>query len=146
MSDALSLCSLVTCVLGAVAGTQLCCALDIFTNLFASFLHIFVPCPRLVRIRPGGMREAIRRPARDGVLDSTYEVLQILLLISFRILLLRGSCLPPPKSSPRKPRPTPSSAAICGAGASWRLLGPKNRVPRGLQKLIKFRCHVNIDF
>ena len=51
--------------------------------------------------------------------------LRILLLISFRILLLRGSCLPPPKSSPSKPGPTPSSAAICGAGASWRLLGRK---------------------
>ena len=64
--------------------------------------------------------------------------LRILLLISFRILLLRGSCLPPPKSSPSSLGPTPAAAAICGAGASWRLLGRKNRVPRGLQKLIKF--------
>ena len=48
------------------------------------------------------------------------------------------SCLPPPKSSPSSLGPTPSSAAICGAGASWRLLDRKNRVPRGLQKLIKF--------
>ena len=45
---------------------------------------------------------------------------------------------PPPKSSPTGSGPTPSAAAICGAGASWRLLGRKNRVPRGLQKLIKF--------
>ena len=45
---------------------------------------------------------------------------------------------PSPKSSPSRLGPTPSSAAICGAGASWRLLGRKNRVPRGLQKLIKF--------
>ena len=34
--------------------------------------------------------------------------------------------------------PTLSCAAICGVFASWRLLGRKNRVPRGLQKLIKF--------
>ena len=47
-------------------------------------------------------------------------------------------CLPPPKSSPSRPGPTPSSAAICGAGASWRLLGRKNGVPRGLQKMINF--------
>ena len=45
---------------------------------------------------------------------------------------------PPPKSSPSSLGPTPSSAAICGAGASWRLLGRKNRLPRGLQELIKF--------
>ena len=45
---------------------------------------------------------------------------------------------PPPKSSPSSLGPTPSSAAICGAGASWRLLGRKSRVPRGLPKLIKF--------
>ena len=45
---------------------------------------------------------------------------------------------PSPKSSPSRLGPTPSSAAICGAGASWRLLGRKSRVPRGLQKLIKF--------
>ena len=45
---------------------------------------------------------------------------------------------PPPKSSPSRPGPTSSSAAICGAGASWRLLGRKSRVPRGFQKLLKF--------
>ena len=50
----------------------------------------------------------------------------------------RRFLFPPPKSSPSSLGPTPSSAAICGAGASWRLLGRKNRVPRGLQKLIKF--------
>ena len=44
----------------------------------------------------------------------------------------------PPKSSPSSLEPTPAAAAICGAGASWRLLGRKSRVPRGLQKLIKF--------
>ena len=59
-------------------------------------------------------------------------------LSSFWILLLRGSCLPPPKSSPSSLGPTPAAAAICGAGASWRLLGRKKRVPKGLQKLIKF--------
>ena len=48
------------------------------------------------------------------------------------------SRLPPHKSSPSSLGPTPSAAAVCGAGASWRLLGRKNRVPRGLQKLIKF--------
>ena len=48
------------------------------------------------------------------------------------------SRLPPPKSSPSSLGPTPSAAAICGAGVSWRLLGRKNRVPRGIQKLIKF--------
>ena len=53
---------------------------------------------------------------------------------------------PPPKSSPSSLGPTPSSAAICGAGASWRLLGRKNRHPRCLQKLIKFWCQFNIDF
>ena len=47
------------------------------------------------------------------------------------------SRLPPPKSSPSSLGLTPYAAAICGAGASWRLLGRKNRVPRGLQKLIK---------
>ena len=46
--------------------------------------------------------------------------------------------VPPPKSSPSRPGPTSSSAAICGAGASWRLLGRKSRVPRGFQKLLKF--------
>ena len=50
----------------------------------------------------------------------------------------RRFCLPPPKSSPSSLGPTPSGAAKNGAGASWRLLGRKNRVPRGLQKLIKF--------
>ena len=43
--------------------------INIFTNLFAALLDSFVPCPRLLRIRPGGMREAIRRPTGDGVLD-----------------------------------------------------------------------------
>ena len=45
---------------------------------------------------------------------------------------------PPPKSSPSRSGGNSSSAAICGAGASWRLLGRKNRVPRGFQKLFKF--------
>ena len=45
-------------------------------------------------------------------------------------------CLPPPKSSPSRPGPTPSSAAICGVFASWRLFSRKSRVPRGLQKPI----------
>ena len=84
---------------------------------------------------PGGLQSA----AQPGTACGTRTPgLRILLLISFRILLLRGSCPPPPKSSPSRPGPTPSSAAICGAGASWRLLGRKSRVPRGLQKLIKF--------
>ena len=81
---------------------------------------------------------SIRRPSRVGVLDRTHGFCQSFLPSSFRILLLGGSCLPPPKSSPSSLGPTPSAAAICGAGASWRLLGRKNRVPRGLQKLIKF--------
>ena len=38
-------------------------------NLFAAMWDISVLCPRLLRIRPGGMREAIRRPSRDGVLN-----------------------------------------------------------------------------
>ena len=79
----------------------------------------------------------IRRPTGSACGIRT-RGLRILPPISFRILLLGGSCLPPPKSSPSSLGPTPSSAAICGAGASWRLLGRKNRVPRGLQKLIKF--------
>ena len=58
------------------------------------------------------------------------------------ILLLDSSSwrflFPPPKSSPSSLGPTPSAAAKNGAGASWRLLGRKSRVPRGLQKLIKF--------
>ena len=79
----------------------------------------------------------IRRPTGSAC-GIRFRGLLILLYISFRILLLRGSCLPPPKSSPSSLGPTPAAAAICGAGASWRLLGRKNRVPRGLQKLIKF--------
>ena len=75
----------------------------------------------------------IRRPARDGVWNGVIEVSGF-----FFSSLSGGSCLPPPKSSPTGSGPTPSAAAICGAGASWRLLGRKNRVPRGLQKLIKF--------
>ena len=80
---------------------------------------------------------SIRRPTGSAC-GIRFRGLLILLYISFRILLLRGSCLPPPKSSPSSLGPTPSSAAICGAGASWRLLGRKNHVPRGLQKEIKF--------
>ena len=80
---------------------------------------------------PGGLQSAALRVRRVGQVHEVF-------LSSFRILLLRGSCLPPPKSSPSSLGPTPSAAAICGAGASWRLLGRKNRVPRGLQKLIKF--------
>ena len=80
---------------------------------------------------PGGLQSAALRGRR---VRYEYEVF----LSSFWILLLRGSCLPPPKSSPSSLGPTPAAAAICGAGASWRLLGRKNRVPRGLQKLIKF--------
>ena len=77
-------------------------------------------------------------PNGVGVLDTAHGFCQSFLPSSFRILLLGGSCLPPPKSSPSSLGPTPSAAAICGAGASWRLLGRKNRVPRGIQKLIKF--------
>ena len=80
----------------------------------------------------------IRRPSRVGVLDSTGRVLRILPPILLPHSSSRRFLSPPPKSSPSSLGPTPSAAAICGAGASWRLLGRKNRVPRGLQKLIKF--------
>ena len=65
---------------------------------------------------PGGLQSAALRVRR---VRWGHEVF----LSSFRILLLRGSCLPPPKSSPSSLGPTPSAAAICGAGASWWLLG-----------------------
>ena len=84
---------------------------------------------------PGGLQSAAQRGRR---VRSASEFSESFLPSSFWILLLGGSCLPPPKSSPSNLGPTPSSAAICGAGASWRLLGRKNRIPRGLQKLIKF--------
>ena len=80
---------------------------------------------------------SIRRPTGSAC-GMGIPGLLILPSISFRILLLRGSCLPPPKAAPSSLGPTPSSAASCGAGASGRLLGRKRRVPRGLQKLIKF--------
>ena len=66
-------------------------------------------------------------PYGDGVLNNSIQVFEFPSGSSFRILLLRGSCLPPPKSSPTGPGPTPSSAAICGAGAPWRLLDRTNR-------------------
>ena len=80
---------------------------------------------------------SIRRPT-----GSACEIRLRGLRILPPILLLDSSSrrflFPPPKSSPSSLGPTPSSAAICGAGASWRLLGRKSRVPRSLPKLIKF--------
>ena len=75
---------------------------------------------------------SIRRPSRVGVWDRNSSSI-------YRSLF-------PLFISPGSPGLTPSAAAICGAGASWRVLGRKNRVPRGLQKLIKFWCLFNIDF
>ena len=102
------------------------------------FLIATLPTPKTLGGGTPPRGASIRRPSRVGVLNRTHEFCQSFLPSSFRILLLGGSCLPPPKSSPSSLGPTPSAAAICGAGASWRLLGRKNRVPRGLQKLIKF--------
>ena len=68
----------------------------------------------------------------------TGRVLRILPPILLPHSSSRRFLSPPPKSSPSSLGPTPSAAAKNGAGASWRLLGRKNRVPRGLQKLIKF--------
>ena len=102
------------------------------------FLIATLPTPKTLGGGTPPRGASIRRPSRVGVLDTAHGFCQSFLPSSFRILLLRGSCLPPPKSSPSRLGPTPSAAAICGAGASWRLLGRKNRVPRGLQKLIKF--------
>ena len=102
------------------------------------FLIATLPTPKTLGGGTPPRGASIRRPSRVGVLDKTHEFCQSFLPSSFRILLLGGSCLPPPKSSPSSLGPTPSAAAKNGAGASWRLLGRKNRVPRGLQKLIKF--------
>ena len=67
---------------------------------------------------------SIRRPSRVGVWDTHPSSL-------YRSLF-------PLFISPGSPGLTPSAAAICGVFASWRLLGRKNGVPRGLQKMIKF--------
>ena len=65
--------------------------------------------------------------------------LWILLLISFRILLLRGSCLPPPKSSP-------GGCAFRRAAPPWRTFGaswPKKwrskRPSKNVQILMPFQ-------
>ena len=84
---------------------------------------------------PGGLQSAAQRGRR---VESDPRVLPILPPILLPHSSSRRFLSPPPKSSRSSLGPTPSAAAICGAGASWRLLGRKNRVPRGLQKLIKF--------
>ena len=84
---------------------------------------------------PGGLQSAAQ-------LGTACEISIPVLPILPPSLLLDSSSqrflFPHPKSFPSRPGPTPSSAAICGAGASWRLLGRKSCLPRGLQKLIKF--------
>ena len=45
------------------------------------YIYIYLWVQRDINIqRPGGMREAIRRPSRDGVLDHLIEVFLVLLL------------------------------------------------------------------
>ena len=106
--------------------------------LLNSFPYRNRPYSKNVGRRSSPLGASIRRPTRDGpgllVLPSPSPWTKFLTQRFWETV----SCLPPPKSSPSSPGRTPSSAAICGAGASWRLLGRKNRVPRGLQKLIKF--------
>ena len=84
---------------------------------------------------PGGLQSAAHLGSACGMGIRGLRILPPILLLDSSS---RRFLFPPPKSSPSSLGPTPSSAAICGAGASWRLLGRKNRVPRGLQKLIKF--------
>ena len=90
--------------------------------------------------RPGGMREAIRRPARDGVLDRWIQVLPSLSKVNF----------PKPRFSESErlsypslilPRRPAHSARPTFWLRRFRVLAPlgrKNGIPRGLQKLIKF--------
>ena len=80
---------------------------------------------------------SIRRPTGSAC-EIRVRGLRILPPILLPDSSSRRFLFPPPKSSPSSLGPTPSAAAKNGAGASWRLLGRKNRVPRGLQKLIKF--------
>ena len=87
---------------------------------------------------PGGLQSAALRGRRAR---SVYPGLLRTSGSSFRILLLRGSCLPllnPPPVGPGRLHLLRRSAALARLGASWRLLGRKSRVPRGLPKLIKF--------
>ena len=87
---------------------------------------------------------SIRRPTGYGVLNGSIQV-----FLSFQVpspwtkfltqrfweleRLSSPSLIPPHWALP-----TLSYAAICGVFASWRLLSRKSRVPRGLQKPIKF--------
>ena len=84
---------------------------------------------------PGGLQSAAHLGSACGIDPRGLRILPPILLLDSSS---RRFLFPPPKSSPSNLGPTPSSAPICGAGTSWRLLGRKNRVPRGLQKLIKF--------
>ena len=103
-----------------------------------SFPYRNAPDSENVRRRyspPGGLQSAAQRGRR---VEYGPRVLPILPPILLPHSSSRRFLSPPPKSSPSSLGPTPSAAAKNGAGASWRLLGRKNRVPRGLQKLIKF--------
>ena len=102
------------------------------------FLIATLPTPKTLGGGTPPRGASIRRPSRVGVLNSIGRVLPILPPILLPHSSSRRFLSPPPKSSPSSLGPTPSAAAKNGAGASWRLLGRKNRVPRGLQKLIKF--------
>ena len=77
--------------------------------------------------RPGGMREAIRRPSRDGVLDCTSEFSQSFFPDSCQSQGF-GSlnvCLPPPKSSPRRPAHSAGPTHFLAGFAFLAPLGPK---------------------
>ena len=83
---------------------------------------------------PGGLQSAAHRERR---VEQVHQ-LSLSFFLSLSGFFFSEVLVPPPKSSPTGRRPTSSSAAICGAGASWRVLGRKSRLPRGLPKLIKF--------
>ena len=87
------------------------------------------------------MREAIRRPTGDGVLDGWIQVFFNLPDPSKAKFLtsISGFGLPNPLPNPlpeaaHSARPPPHSPAF----ALLAPLGWKNRVPRGLQKMINF--------
>ena len=88
------------------------------------------------------MREAIRRPTGDGVLDRPAEVF-LSLPESFQSqpskAKVLGVCLRLSLSQTlsRRLRIPPGRPQVYEDFGFWRLLGRKNAVPRCLQKLIK---------
>ena len=87
-------------------------------------------------------------PNGVGVLNEAIEFCQSFPILPKPTSQSQGSqrFLSSPSLTPGDPRIPPGRPQLCGVSRSWRLLGRQNRVPRGLQTLIKFSCDFNIDF